>query len=1251
MTWNGQEMWGKYRGFWACVFGKIWYNVVPIGSVEFFGEDFTEKGRGRSMVGLNNRGFGPSGVIFCAFFTIAGVAGAGTYSGGSGTAADPYRISKTADWRELIAASGDWSKNFILLNNIDLGTSLSPVGNNDSQFTGIFEGNRHVLRNATILPNTDRVGIFGLVGSGGEIRNLGAENVRISGRFYVGGLVGENDSGTITACYATGTVEGIDGIGGLAGKNSGSIISCYSTVAITGRDKSGGLVGLNTGSIVSSYATGAVRSTPPDIGTKDPYFGGLVGQNYEGTITASFWDMQTTRQAVSYGGKGLTTQQMQTLSIYQNAGWAGRGWVIQDGIGYPRLSWENTGGTPIPSSVIPLNGSGTAEDPYRISTVEEFALLNIYYGLLDSHIQLTADLDLSGVTLYPVGELGPFTGVFDGNGHTLRHVVIQQPARDCVGLFSHIGSGGQIRNLGAENVTVSGDTYVGGLAGRTSETSVIDSCYTTGTIEGMYSVGGLVGWNDSSTITACHTTGTVSGNGSVGGLVGYDDEGTITSCYSTGTISGDSVGGLVGDSGGTITSCFATGVVSGSRVVGGLAGHNRQGTITACYATGAVSGSSDYTGGLVGINDGGALMACYATGLVRGQKYFGGLAGGNSGTITSCFWDIESSGQTGSVGGKGLTTAQMKTLTIYQNAGWADQDWVINDGVDYPHLEWENTMGVPIPLPLPIPLSGSGTADDPYLISTAPEFASASWYPGILDKHIRLTASLDLNGFILYPIGDLRSFTGVFDGNGHTLSNVVINQPGNLYVGLFSKLESGGEIRNLGVENMNITGTYYVGGLVGINHGCTISSCYATGTVSGVYGVGGLVGENYSGTIMACYATGSVSGSGGCVGGLVGINSGPVSFCYAKGAISGGGCVGGLVGGNYVSALTSCYATGTVTGTSYSVGGLVGVNEEGTITSCYTTGAVTGTSSVGGLVGSINFGFSITSCYATGPVSGSGSFVGGLVGFIFYGTIEASYATGAVSGSGCVGGLVGKNNYGEVAFCYSTGAVGSDMHENVGGLVGFSYGEVWIPDIYCDYYGECYDYGGFITAEAPGLIEHSFWDIQTSSLGESCGGEGRPTAQMKTKANFSGWDFVNTWAICEGTNYPRLKWQIPAADIVCPDGVNLEDLEFFAYRWLQDNCATTNGCDGTDFDGNGRVDICDFAILASNGTKDSISAGLLRVMISPQGAIDAGAQWRRVGTTQQQRHGMRDCRRLAFCRVQKRGRVGYARKPGCHDQQ
>ena len=145
------------------------------------------------------------------------------------------------------------------------------------------------------------------------------------------------------------------------------------------------------------------------------------------------------------------------------------------------------------------------------------------------------------------------------------------------------------------------------------------------------------------------------------------------------------------------------------------------------------------------------------------------------------------------------------------------------------------------------------------------------------------------------PIGGRNYFTGVFDGGGFAIANLHVNRPSSS-VGLFDTIAGGGEVRNLGLAGVDVTGDYYAGGLAGINNG-TISGSYAAGTVSGNSDVGGLAGRS-SGVISESYAAGTVSGNND-VGGLVGNNNrGTISESYAAGTVSGGSNVGGIVGYN-----------------------------------------------------------------------------------------------------------------------------------------------------------------------------------------------------------------------------------------------------------------------------------------------------------------------------------------------------------------
>ena len=241
------------------------------------------------------------------------------------------------------------------------------------------------------------------------------------------------------------------------------------------------------------------------------------------------------------------------------------------------------------------------------------------------------------------------------------------------------------------------------------------------------------------------------------------------------------------------------------------------------------------------------------------------------------------------------------------------------------------------------------------------------------------------------PIGsESNGFRGIFEGNGHTISGLYISSLGSIRGGLFFFLESGSEIRNIGLLNVDVGGVSdNIGGLVGRNDG-SISNSYVTGVVTGNRFVGGLVGRNRAGSsITNSYATVDITGTGDNVGGLVSRNDGSIINSYATGDITGtGDNVGGLVSRNDGSIINS-YATGDITGTGDNVGGLVSRND-GSIINSYATGDVTGKNFVGGLVGGNED--IITNSYATGVVDGTGDDVGGLVGSTFSSSdVIASY--------------------------------------------------------------------------------------------------------------------------------------------------------------------------------------------------------------------------------------------------------------------
>ncbi|MDZ4253377.1 MAG: filamentous hemagglutinin N-terminal domain-containing protein [Sulfuritalea sp.] len=266
------------------------------------------------------------------------------------------------------------------------------------------------------------------------------------------------------------------------------------------------------------------------------------------------------------------------------------------------------------------------------------------------------------------------------------------------------------------------------------------------------------------------------------------------------------------------------------------------------------------------------------------------------------------------------------------------------------------------------------------------------------------------------PIGDDgAAFTGALDGLGHTVDGLTRANTDNAVsgIGLFGR--SDGEIRNVGVTNVNVAGSINVGGLAGINGG-VIKNSYSTGTVTG--------SDKDAGAQQV-----------GSIGGLVGRNDGNIDGSYSS-------------------------ATVTATTGDQGAGGAMDFMQGG----------------IGGLAGSSQS--PITNSYATGAVTGT-SDVGGLVGFTM-GAISTSYSTGAVTGTNNAGGLV-----------------------------------------------------GFLFAPGPPILTDTFWDTTTSTQAASAtdGGfnvsTGLATADMKVQANFTNWDFTDTWVIRENNSYPLLRGMLP----------------------------------------------------------------------------------------------------------------------------
>jgi hypothetical protein len=348
-------------------------------------------------------------------------------------------------------------------------------------------------------------------------------------------------------------------------------------------------------------------------------------------------------------------------------------------------------------------GSGDPDNPYQIATAEQLLSIGSDPNLLNKHFVLVADIDmdpnLPGREVFAKALIAPypenalywtsttFTGSFDGSGHAIRNLFIDGPGDWNIGIFGFVGSGGQVKNLRAENIVINGRYTVGGLAGQ--NWGVITGCHIVGRVCGRSDVGGLVGSNGSYDPIRSGAYGLSEAKG----LSKEPVEGTILACSADVDVAAevdssriDLVGGLVGlNSGGIIRYCRSSGSTRGEGGVGGLVGENLKGQVDNSYSDSAVQGYA-HVGGLVGYNYD-SIMLCYSVGPVIGEKRVGGLSGSSGGgsSMYLCYWDVQTSGLGSGEGGEGKTTAQMK-----QRATFADWDfanaWDIAENQTYPFL-------------------------------------------------------------------------------------------------------------------------------------------------------------------------------------------------------------------------------------------------------------------------------------------------------------------------------------------------------------------------------------------------------------------------------------------------------------------------------------------------------------------------------------------------------------------------------------
>ena len=267
------------------------------------------------------------------------------------------------------------------------GSGWLPIGTGAEPFAAAFEGNGQVIRRLFVARGAGGAGagLFGATAPSSVVARVGLVAADVTGTNGVGVLAGRN-GGRVTASWAAGRVSGTEAVGGLLGSNAGNVGGSYAAVAVSGGRQAGGLVGLNEGGLAAVYATGRVSGTAAVGGLVGHHrgtltagyatgrvratdaAGGLVGTVSEpgtaeapATVTASYWDTQTSGAASSAAGRGLTTSALQRPTAYGGlyAGWN----VDADGDGILDGPWHLGTAAQYPALALDVDGDGRASWP------------------------------------------------------------------------------------------------------------------------------------------------------------------------------------------------------------------------------------------------------------------------------------------------------------------------------------------------------------------------------------------------------------------------------------------------------------------------------------------------------------------------------------------------------------------------------------------------------------------------------------------------------------------------------------------------------------------------------------------------------------------------------------------------------------------------------------------------------------------------------------------------------------------------
>ncbi len=795
------------------------------------------------------------------------------YSGGRGTADDPYRIATAGDLIALGRTPHDYDKHFILTADIDLDPNLprrkafdgaviapnmagyNPEVYTGTPFSGVFDGAGHIISHLHV-DWAYHGGLFGQLAAEGLICNLGVEEVSLTHGYIVGGLVGGNAGGTISNCYTTGRIECGNYAGGLVGMNeSGTIRECHSDATVTGKWSVGGLIGSNWYSRVwDCHSSGSVAGDGENAG-------GLIGENYAGTVWSCSSTASVTCDGNDVGGLvGFNCVDGRLVDCHTNNSVVGINHV-GGLVGFNASSivsmCSSRGSVTGDSGVGGLVGFS-----YQYQYNDE-RRIDIWLSNCHSSASVVGRKGVGGLVAHNSGDIlncyscGSVSGTTNVGGLTGTQggfFSVQIVA------FWDVDSSGQVTSAAGTGLTsaqmqdpntyrAAGWDLAGSSEDGTAEIWHIPaeggypilaplSGYTPPRLQGqgteqdpyllhdaveLGAIPHYEPWAHYRLACPIDLAGIRWGTAVVSPFTGVLDGNDLS--ISNLTIRGTAYVGLIGclekDAEVRDLHLVDVNIVGSGRSVGALVGWSR-GRVSGCSVTGAISGQHN-AGGFVGHNlTEGAIRDCYSSAAITATRGAGGVAGGNGGLISNCenAGPISGSHYTG-----GLSGGSSGIIRNCRNTG---------------------------------PVDGNDTVGG---------VAGSAWI--ILDCHNSgpISGTINVGGVAGSNRGAIlmSSNTGPVEATAYYVGGLVGTNTGEHVGGpeygfVFACCNRG-----------PVRGQGYVGGLIGYNlQGGSIWNSYNEGTVTDPYIGGGLVGHLDSGEVVNCYSTGYMTGEGHARSGLTG---------------------------------------------------------------------------------------------------------------------------------------------------------------------------------------------------------------------------------------------------------------------------------------------------------------------------------------------------------------------------------------------